>query len=67
MCDPEYDFAPNPYWKGEKEYDCEFCQDTGEVDEDEVDESGNVARGTLTRKCECRIPEDDGNDYDQDR
>lgn len=47
--------------------DCEYCEDTGEISEDETDESGNVARGTLTRKCICRTPEDDGNDYDQDR
>lgn len=49
---------------------CEYCDGTGEVSEDEIDESGNVARGTLTKKCICRIPEEDGDtwrDNNEDR
>lgn len=64
--DPEY----NDFWECEKcnrtfgsflsvEIYCELCEDTGEISEDETDESGNVARGTLSRKCSCRIPEED--------
>ncbi len=43
----------------EEKFDCEFCEDTGEISEDETDESGNIARGTLSRKYSCRIPEED--------
>lgn len=46
-----------PSWELQHEYDCHLCEDTGEVDEDEVDESGNVARGTITTKCICRLGE----------
>lgn len=38
----------------DEEPDCDFCQDTGEIDVDETDSAGNVARGTITRKCICQ-------------
>lgn len=37
------------------EVECEYCGGTGEVSTDETDESGNVMRGVGTRKCECRL------------
>lgn len=44
---------------------CPFdeCDGSGEIDYDEVTPEGNVARGTLTRKCRCRLPDPD--DYDE--
>jgi hypothetical protein len=40
-------------------YECEYCNDTGETDTDETDESGNVARGVGSQKCICRVHEED--------
>jgi hypothetical protein len=37
---------------------CELCNGTGEVSEDETDSDGNVARGTLTRKCLCQLEDE---------
>lgn len=34
---------------------CAYCLGTGEVDKDETDSDGNVARGTLTEKCVCQL------------
>lgn len=45
-------------------YDCDICEDTGEVSCDGRDSSGNIERGTEVRKCECRIVEPD--DYNDD-
>lgn len=39
------------------------CDGSGEIDYDETTPEGNVARGTLTRKCRCRLP--DPEDYDE--
>lgn len=36
-------------------YDCEICQDTGEVSCDGRDKDGNWERGTETQMCECRL------------
>lgn len=36
---------------------CEYCRGTGEVDEDETDASGNIARGVNTKKCICQLHE----------
>ena len=50
------------------EYDCEFCQDTGEISLDETDESGNVSSGTLKDKCVCTLEDQDiWENNDQDR
>ena len=38
-------------------YICDLCKDTGKVDGDETDASGNVSRGTTTRKCICQYRE----------
>lgn len=35
-------------------FDCEDCEDTGEVSIDERDSEGNWQRGVGTRKCTCR-------------
>lgn len=43
----------------EKKYDCEICEDTGEVSCDERDDVGNIQRGVGTQKCECRYYDDD--------
>ncbi len=36
-------------------YDCEICNDSGEVSCDERDNEGNWQRGVGTQKCECRL------------
>lgn len=38
-------------------YDCDICEDTGEVSCDERDSSGNWERGVGSRRCECKIVE----------
>ena len=47
-----------------KKYDCEICEDTGEVSCDERNSDGNWERGVGTQKCECRINNDDCDDQD---
>jgi len=42
-----------------KEIQCDICNGTGEVSEDETDSDGNVARGTMSRKCLCQLEEDE--------
>ena len=34
---------------------CMYCLGTGEVSVDESDGEGNIMRGVGTRKCECRL------------
>lgn len=36
-------------------FDCEICEDTGEVSCDERDSDGNWEHGTGTQICECRL------------
>jgi len=38
---------------------CELCLGTGEVSVDESDGEGHIMRGVGTRKCECRLQEDE--------
>ena len=38
-----------------RKFDCEICQDTGEVSTDEDDGEGHIQRGVGTQKCECRF------------
>lgn len=39
------------------------CDGSGEVSEDETTPEGHVARGTLTKKCLCKLKDPD--DYDE--
>lgn len=48
----------------EVEYDCEICQDTGEVDTMESVYPGEPHQAPIgTQKCECRLRDPD--DYDE--
>jgi len=41
------------------EPDCEFCDDEGVVYTDETDESRNVSRGVNTKKCICKLTDEE--------
>lgn len=43
---------------------CDYCKGTGEINTDEVDESGNIARGVNTERCSCRIEEEEYDDQE---
>lgn len=48
----------------EGEENCEWCHGTGLVDEDEYENGQLVGRGTLSKKCICRMQDPD--DYPED-
>ncbi len=51
-----------------KQYDCDDCEDEGEVDYDEYSKEGQlIGVGTLTKKCVCRMNNDDGDDPQDER
>jgi hypothetical protein len=42
-----------------KDIECPLCGGSGEIQTDERDSDGNIAHGTETETCPCRINNED--------